>query len=448
MPDGQPNACGLFAGDGLVAVQRKPGYHLMGLEDASRVYFQAAENGSSCAFSANRGLYRRNTETGDTALIDPGAAGRSPELVRASTDGRRLYFVTWSALDQSDGNSDADVYRWDDLSHDATCLTCVVPDAQLATNPARAVHVLVSDDGSHVYFESTKQLLPGMGTAGHGNIYVVGPRGLDFVADVESSPGYSEGFLRPPAVSLSGDGNTLVFAFSGTPTEHRRLTADVVASQCTIPSQGQYSCSELYRYDDRDQSLECVSCNRQGETVSSAVTPTILQGSKDFRVSRDGRTVAFAATGKLVPSDVNNGLDVYEWRDGEQRLVTDGVGNFQQSGFAAPQVHAVSADGSDILISVVAPGATGFEQDGLANLYDARIGGGFDVPPPPTPCVDESCQGEIGEAPSLARPGSSAIEGEGNPGKRRKRTCRRRGGKPRNRCAKAHRKHHGRPRGR
>ncbi len=61
----------------------------------------------------------------------------------------------------------------------------------------------------------------------------------------------------------------------------------------------------------------------------------------------------------------------------------------------------IGADGRDVLFSLDDPGLTGFEQDGLANLYDARIGGGFAPPGPPAHCNEESCQGPLLAAPSL-----------------------------------------------
>ena len=128
-----------------------------------------------------------------------------------------------------------------------------------------------------------------------------------------------------------------------------------------------------YRYDDRDGSLECVSCEHGGETTSSF---GVRGEGASFKPSADGETVAFVTSQALAPHelDINKGSDLYE-RAGAQRLITDGVSGFGQG---APRrcTYALSANGRDVFFKVVDPGLTGFEQDRLANL-DARIGGGF-----------------------------------------------------------------------
>lgn len=437
MPDGQPNICGLYAGDSLSGEQRRPDYHLTGSANVSHVYFQAIENGSPCLYPSTNAIYERDTQTRSTTLIDPGSAGRTPEIVRASEDGNRLYFVTWTALDPSDGNTNADLYRWDSGRHKADCLTCIVADADLSTGYI-ASPVLVSDDESHVYFESTRQLVLNQGTPGDEKLYVIRPEGLALVADLGSKQGALPGLLRTGNAYLSSDGGVLVFKFGGTPIEHRYLTADVVAPQCPYGFYGSDACVEAYRYDDRDGSIECISCNRFDETSSSVATPS-LPVSKDLQMSTDGSTVAFTTADGLARADINHTIDVYEWRNGEQRLVTNGVTKLDQSNFAAPQVHGIAANGSDILLSMVSPGATGFEQDGQANQYDARLGGGFEVGRPPLSCSGELCQGEPPNPPALAGPRTATAVGARN--NRRRRRCRHHRRPVKKHCQRVHSRH-------
>jgi hypothetical protein len=133
---------------------------------------------------------------------------------------------------------------------------------------------------------------------------------------------------------------------------------------------------------------------------------------------------------------------VYEWRNGVQRLVTDGVTEFP-SDFAGPQVQGIDADGSNILFSVTDPGLTGFERDGLANLYDARIGGGFERPSPPVHCDGDSCQGPLQAPPAGGQSASSAFKGAGNlkNGSKSRRPCAKKRGKAKQRCARKHKRH-------
>jgi hypothetical protein len=158
-------------------------------------------------------------------------------------------------------------------------------------------------------------------------------------------------------------------------------------------------------------------------------------------VSSNGSTVAFGTSQALMPTDVNRKRDIYEWRNGSPGLVTDGVTEFK-TGFAAPLVSEIDADGSSIFFTVAAPNLTGFEQDGLANLYDARIGGGFIPPSPPAHCTEDSCQGPLQGSPPLDRPGSSSLVGAGNQvtGAKPRRPCARKHGKARRRCMRKHRK--------
>jgi hypothetical protein len=396
MPDGAPSACGLnteghsFAGGGQNPVGTganwRSGYRLIDVEDAARVYFQVRPNGSC---NGNYALYERNRETEETTLIDLGAVSGS-EFIRATPDGRHAYFVTASQLDPADANSGKDVYRWDEGSGESSCLTCVVANADVSLT------VMVSDDFSHIYFQSIQQLVPGMGTAGQQSTYVLSDGQIRFVGGRGMAP------LRQNEPLLSADGNVMIFKNSQ--GSAATLSSDKVAV-C-----GESDCAQLYRYDDRERSIECLSCDHAGET-SWEMGSGVLNGSQ--HISSDGATIAFVTTEALLAEDVNNTADVYEWRNGAVHLVTNGVTEFQK-GKAAPQVKAVGEGGSSILFIVADPGLTGFELDGLSNLYMARIGGGFEVPPPPTHCSEEACQGPLEAPPAEAKSTSAHFNGPGN----------------------------------
>jgi len=260
MPDGSPVEC--FGGtqqNGIRLEQWKPDYHIMSASDASRVYFLAKPN-DNCG-SGLYGLYVRDRESGETTLIDPGAFGQEPKLIRATASGRAAYFITRSQLDPADANAGRDIYRWDEESGESTCLTCA-----FSSDAKVGAYAMVSDDFSHVYFESTAQLVPGQGAAGDTNLYVLNGGALRFVADPDQIQiGYP--VLFSENTSLSRDGDVLLFETAAS----RRLTADEVGPVCTGISSGKEitpsPCTELYRYDDRNSSLECVSCRRGGATT-------------------------------------------------------------------------------------------------------------------------------------------------------------------------------------
>jgi hypothetical protein len=442
-PGGTPSGCklsvegesfiGIGGGGGAAAaIHWRQDYRRIATTDGSRVYFQAPPNGE-CAKPFD--LYVRNIESETTTLIGDGAG--SPELIRATPDGRHAYFTTRSKLDPADKNTDIDIYRWDEEAGESACLTCVVPDARIATAAAKTVPVMVSDDFSHVYFDSTRQLVLGHGKEGDVNRYALSGEEIRFVADTKETEFAS--MLRKDSL-LSSDGNVLLF----TARPSASLTSDAVAAECPDPHEpGEINpCRQLYRYDDRDGSLECVSCNRRGTTTQTIGT-TSLQAAPDFKLSGDGSTVAFASQEALLPTDVNEGTDVYEWRNGAVNLITDGTTSFQ-TGFSAPAVRAVDGDGSDILFTVDDPGLTGFEQDGLLNVYDARIGGGFIPAPPPTHCSEEECQGPVQAAPGEEPSASSTYSGRGNveePPVKPRRPCAKGKVRRHGRCVTRHRHH-------
>jgi hypothetical protein len=439
-PGGTTSKCGLattgesfagWSGNGSAAgAHWNPGYRMMASEDASRVYFEARPDGN-CAGSY--GLYERDRETDTTTLVDPGTASRDVEFIRATSDGRSAYFATFSQLDPADQNTGADVYRWDEEAAPGqryTCLTCVVSNADIAFFNNGLLPIMVSDDFSHIYFQSEAQLVPGHGEAGSLNTYALSGGEIHFVAgEGVGRMGVSGGNAGQPGALLSADGNVLVFRSTG--EEAGNLTADSFPSQCSLFGELK-PCQELYRYDDRDGSLECISCRHDGETTS------IASPEFQFAMSADGSTVAFITAELLVARDVNQGLDIYEWRDGTVHLISDGVRSFQLS-FARPEVHGVDADGKNILFVLTAPGLTGFEQDGLRNLYDARIGGGFLAAPAPAHCVEDSCQGPLPAAQGQ-NTAASANESAGNVVElsKQRHPCARRHGKAKRRCIKKH----------
>jgi hypothetical protein len=151
----------------------------------------------------------------------------------------------------------------------------------------------------------------------------------------------------------------------------------------------------------------------------------------------------------LVKGDVNKGIDLYAWRNGAVHLLTDGISKFKDSPQSGPQVRSVSAGGRDIFFSIVDPGRTGFERDGVSNLYDARIDGGFVPPRTPAHCSEEACQGALLPAPESVQAGSTTVHGLGNVAKGKKRSrkpCAKKRGKARRRCL-AHHRHHPKHRG-
>ena len=422
MPDGTESECEVEYGGGFGREQH-PGYFPAATTDGSIVYFETQENGNC---SGPHQLYVRNRQSDTTTLIDPSEEGGEPDFIRATPDGGEGYFLTSSKLDPSDQNTGRDLYRWSVAGGSATCLTCVVPDAQVGS-------ASISDDFSRIYFSSREELIPGKGTQiGSGeevNIYTLSGSELKYVVTT-----FGNGTRE-----LSHDGNKMLFTAPATPS----LTSDKTAATCPIdPAHVPFTsnCVQLYRYEVAEDSVECLSCARGGVT-----TWAFADGDADLDMSADGSVVVFRTRQSILPRDINRRMDLYEWRNGSLRLLTDGTSDFPDSGFARPAVRAITADGSTILYSAPQPDLTGYERDNLSNMYVARVGGGFPRPAATQHCSEESCQGPLQTPPSGQSAGSEGVQGRGNvrhkPRKCRKGAIRRHGRCVRRRHSKRHHHH-------
>jgi hypothetical protein len=237
-----------------------------------------------------------------------------------------------------------------------------------------------SEDGSHVYY------------LGAGGLFL-NRNGADTkvaaTADLTNVPP-SLGTAR-----VSADGIHLAFVSSAELTDY-----DNTDHSSKKPD------SEVYLYDaNGGGSLVCVSCNPTGgrpsgpSSIPGAVANGKAEGAthtyKPRALSANGRRLFFDSVDALVVGDKNELSDVYEWE-------AEGVGSCQKPGGCLQLISGgegkdnarfidASADGSDVLF------LTGYSlvpsDPGSVDLYDARAGGGFPVPPTPIPCTGDACQG-------------------------------------------------------
>lgn len=128
-------------------------------------------------------------------------------------------------------------------------------------------------------------------------------------------------------------------------------------------------------------------------------------------MSEDGSRVFFMTPEALVARDVNEALDVYEWKDGRQALLTDGL--VAHSALTGNRLRGVSADGRDVLIRSFAA-FTPDAPNATQQTYNVRIGGGFLRESPPLPCGGEGCKGPEIDAPPASGPSTESFSGPGN----------------------------------
>ncbi|HEX4806894.1 MAG TPA: hypothetical protein VFU94_13430 [Conexibacter sp.] len=375
--------------------------------DGSRAFFQT--QGDNCSDPLE--LYTRDLVARTTTLISGPPLGGDADngvdrLIQATPDGRHAFFRTATSLDpadDADGNSnDMDVYEWSADTNQSICITCAVPNANVRTTTGTNLDVVVAEDGSRVYFTSASALTPDSSPAANGtpNLYVVRDGVVHFIAR-------TNGINDRPARGgeATPDGSVLIFR-----SNRPELNAITGTSNGGL--------FQYYRYDDRDQSVTCISCPPGG----AATVPVLLNmiqtsaesiPARDRVLSDDGSTIFFLTWDALVPEDVNQGPDIYEWHDGQVGLITNGA-TIYPSSRTYPALAGTTSSGGDVFFEDAASLAPEV-RDGAQKLYDARVNGGFPPPPtPPAPCQGESCQGQPSSAPSLAGIGSLTFTGSGN----------------------------------
>src|SRR5262249_35897542 len=139
-------------------------------------------------------------------------------------------------LAATDTNETGDIYRYR-RGQGVECLTCVVSNAAVSFGTQVDRNVVVSDDFSHIYFESPNVLVPGVGTQGAQNMYVWHDGTIEYVAEAGGKT------LSQEMYGLTSDGS--VFIFRDT-------------QQITNDENGGFE--QYYRFDAVTHSLECVSC--------------------------------------------------------------------------------------------------------------------------------------------------------------------------------------------
>jgi hypothetical protein len=223
-------------------------------------------------------------------------------------------------------------------------------------------------------------------------------------------------------------------------THASRVTPDgrtlLFSSQRQLTSYDNRGFNEFYRYDAVSGRLVCVSCAPSGAPptgsaglrsltiILGAIEPSILMRN----LSADGSRVFFESPDALVPQDTNNTQDVYEWELAGTGSCQESSGSFSAASGGclylistgrspdASYFADASASGNDVFFFTDQP-LVGQDQDGLVDVYDARVGGGIAAQSPPSPsapCGGEACRGPAGSAPVFPAPSSAVFSGAGN----------------------------------
>jgi hypothetical protein len=305
-----------------------------------------------------------------------------------------------------------------------------------STTPEVQGVVRISEDGSHVYFVA-KGVLTGTerngfadsAQPGADNLYVFErdarfPAGhTSFIATLSLADGETKGqrvsdWARADErqALASEEGRFLIFASVADPTHEQAIGAarqvfeyDAASGQLVRASIGQGG----YNNDGRDvtSDVELAQIDNYAEAD--------LPGLNSSLATSDG-TVFFSSAAALTPQALNDQTgvagalvyNVYEYRDGQVRLISDGRDAATIRGVAGPVLMGYDPSGSDVFFATADP-LVPQDTDTQRDIYDARVNGGFPAPPPPLPCAADVCQGPLSSPPLLPVPGGSATQAGG-----------------------------------
>jgi hypothetical protein len=388
----------------------------------------------------------------------------------ASADGSKVFFTSCeqltndsTAVSTSDGTNEPctgtdsqpfgmDLYEYDTISHQLVDLTvdphpasdqsCTVVATLCGANVQGVVGA--SEDGSYVYFVATGDLASGA-SSGHFNLYLWHEGTITFIAGLSEwdathsayavnvdaeVPGQRVAYVTPnghdltfdATASLTGYDNTVAngsgncgfresFNFGGT---------EAFESNGAAPA----GCQEVYLYDSTSNQLICASCNPTGAEPlgPSTILPWTNSNYDTRALSDDGSRLFFTSLDSLVPHDVNDAFDVYEWeREGAGSCsyatqVSGGCLYLISTG-TSPQdsVFAdASASGDDVFFTTTQ--ALSAQDTGTASdLYDARVGGS-EPAAEAAPCANsDSCKPPVSAQPPIfGAPASATFSGAGD----------------------------------
>jgi hypothetical protein len=189
------------------------------------------------------------------------------------------------------------------------------------------------------------------------------------------------------------------------------------------PKAGNNLVDRVEVYDAETETLNCASCTPLG-----TLGRLEMSNKENMRlprwISADGSRVFFVSLEGLVPQDVNEEQDVYEWvRPGTGGCATSGGCVYLLTGGTSVGQSSfldASESGSDVFI-VTRANLDGSDEDGAFDAYDVRLGA--QQPPVAPLCTGTGCQGIPSAQPIFATPSSVTFEGVGNfaaPGKQAK----------------------------
>ena len=392
-------------------------------------------------------------QTGVATFRHAAVAEQPAEFQGASADGSTVVFLTEQEL--FEGDTTMNLYEYDFANPPGQK---VVRVSRGSATPGVQGVARVSEDGSHVYFVASGRLTeePRGGEEGPclaelspselveeeatkegrcrpkeggDNLYLferdaAHPGGrVAFIATLagEDERDWARRDVRP--VQATPDGRFLVFESKAdltagdTSSDRQVFEYDAVSEELVRVSVGEAG------YGAGNESANANASNIPEQNYAGKWRP--YEATTELAVSGDGTVVVFSSTGGLTREAKAAGEagaeSAYEYRsgrslaDGKVYLISDGknvvspsTANFGLS------VVGVDPSGVDVFFQTADP-LLGGDVDTQFDVYDAREGGGFPVPPVAVECEREgSCQGPVGVVAPVGVPGSASVTGSGN----------------------------------
>jgi len=402
---GAVNLVGMLPPSGATTCGPSPACSPVGggtLGGSGRILNAVSANGSTVVFTDNGNLYARVGDATTTQLDAPAPGAPGPGggggFMTASTDGSVVLFTDAGSagLTSDTVAGDTNLYEYNfnaPAGHQLTDLTTSAGSAGVDGV------VGASSDGSYVYF-----VAHGVPNSGNENLYVEHDGGTPtLIATLNGAD--SSDWSGSYTARVTPDGKHLAFNSINPLTGYDNTDANTGSAD-----------TEVFLYDATSGTLVCASCNPTGTNpIGSSqldpIEPGELAPGNEYmqhNLSDDGSRLFFDSNDALSPHDTNGKQDVYEYENGQIRLISTGT-SVDDSTFMD-----ASANGNDVFFVTrqqLVPQATDADR---YDLYDARVGGGFPVPPPPPPCTGDGCKPATPPPPPVLTIATVTFVGPGN----------------------------------
>jgi hypothetical protein len=454
LPDGTIPTEGSSAGGGIEPIGQKAGSLEHDISaDGSHVLFQAkADAGAPDPEQAGKTELYDRIDGSSTVEVSAPAPGAQPsncetkegicnaepaQFQSASADGSLVYFTSSAALtresntgsEQGGENPGVDLYRYDVST--ATWSDLTVDDNPEDPNGADVLGILgASSDGSYLYFVARGQLAAGA-SSGQPNLYEwhggpEGPGATTFIATLGEPTAREVRNAERMRAGNSFPYNSDLLDWAPHPSESQAyVTPDGkhLAFMSVNPLTGYDNTDqftgepdhEVFSYDAETAHLACASCDPSGARprgsafIGARLTERVSTPFHQPRtISDDGSRLFFSSPDPLVPGTPPGHVKVFEYEEGAIHLISAATS-------ASDDVFLdASASGDDVFFTTRAALAP-TDDDELADVYDARVDGGFAPPPSSSaPCIGDSCQGPPSPPPTWPSPSSASSGDSGN----------------------------------